>query len=101
MKTPFDSPALYLQSELYPLAWEGKVPKRVLMVKKAIRLPLEIGTVRVSQPIALMGTLFDAWVNWNGTVWVLFERGENLMLLSEEFQVVEWHTYHLIEGEQR
>jgi hypothetical protein len=89
MKTPFDSPALFLQSERYPLAWEGKVPKQVCMVKKAICIPLCVG--KIWQPIAQVGTLFGAWVDWNGAVSALFESGETLALKPEEFRVVEWH----------
>lgn len=89
MKTPFDSPALFLQSERYPLAWEGKVPKQVLIVEKAICFPVWMG--KVKQPIAQVGVLFDVWVDWNGAVSALFESGEALILALGEFCVVEWH----------
>lgn len=87
MKTPFNSPALFLQSELYPWSWDGKVPRRVEIIKKAFCVPGWFGKIR--QPIAQVGTLFDVWVDWNGCISALFESGEVLMLRPDEFCVVE------------
>ena len=89
MKTPFNSPALYLQSEIYPQAWDGRIPLQVEIIQKACCVPLSFG--KVHQPIALVGTLFNVWVDWNGCVSALFETGEVIGLRPHEFRVVAWH----------
>lgn len=87
--TPFGSPALSVRSPAYPQRWEGKVPLRVVMVEKACCLRMWVG--KIKQPTALQGTIFDVWVDWNGSVLALFESGEVMGLRPHEYRVVEWH----------
>lgn len=97
MKTPLSSPALFLQSERYPRLWEGKIPLRVEIIQKAYCVPIWFGKIR--QPIALVGNLFDVWVDWNGCVSALFESGEELALRPHEYRIVAWHVADFATGE--
>lgn len=90
MLTPFESPALISQSGSYPLAWQGKVPKRV-RIDRTVRAGLW-RLYKRRLPVAIAGTFFDVWVDQHGNVVALFETGEVLDLPHAwNFTIVEWH----------
>jgi hypothetical protein len=87
--TPEQSPALHSQAADYPAAWDGRIPRRVQMVKTVRISHAHAGSL--GKPIALEGVPFDVWVGWNGMTIVLFESGEVLCVGLDEFVVLEWH----------
>lgn len=79
-----DSPALKLRRDCYPARFKGRVPRRVKVLR--IVRP-DIGLM----PIAMPGTIYEAWTNSLGAVCAIFPSGETLGLKPDEFEVVEWH----------
>lgn len=82
----YDSPALKLQSQYYPSAWQGKVPKKVRMlecVKSELPFPLFL--------VVYEGEEYLVWVNSHGAVSAILESGQ-LGLKPNEFEIIEWHS---------
>lgn len=85
------SPALAFQSEHYPAAWHGKVPKRVLMAK-TVRPDFPANLTWPSDSCCDEGQEYEVLVNSHGAVSARLENGKNLGLKPYEFEVVEWHS---------
>lgn len=81
-----ESPALNIQSDIYPASWYGKVPKRVKMAK-TVKSELPFGP----RYIAEAGKEYDCWTNSHGAVAVLLPNSEMFGVKPYEFEVIEWH----------
>lgn len=88
------SPALLVRHDsndrfAYPANFRGRVPLKVRLAK----------TVTSDLPAFMPGAKVKAekdseqyvWVNKHGAVSAVFEDGEKLGLLPQEFDVIEWH----------
>lgn len=87
MPHPAFTSALDHRSEDYPAEYQGRVPRRVKMLKDAVP-DAHSGTPGT---VARAGEVLDAWVNIHGAVWVHCSNGEWLGLVPGEYEVVEWH----------
>jgi hypothetical protein len=84
--TQTDSPALREQSELYPVKWSGRVPKRIRMLKH-----VEGDFPIPPFAVAYSGKEYDCWVNSHGAVAANTEHGM-LGVKPDEFEVIEFHA---------
>jgi hypothetical protein len=91
------SPALKMQSQetgrfAYPANFRGRVPLKVRMAKTVTPdLPAFLTAQKGLEIVALVDATYFVRVNSYGAVTALLPSGEELGLLPQEFDVVEWH----------
>lgn len=86
---PLTPPALKRQSPAYPVRFDGRVPKEIVMERTVYPDP----ELRPLRGIAWKGHRYLAWTDEKGNVSALVPHGVTispLALAPQEFRVVEW-----------
>lgn len=83
-----DSPALNFKSEHYPERYNGRVPKKVKMLK-TVTPDFPFFCDKDSFLTGIKEQVFECWVNSHGAV-AIVQNGKKLGVRPSEFEVVEW-----------
>ncbi len=87
-RTPNQSPAIGYRSRIYPVRFNGRVPRSVKVVR-AIRSPYIPGDS--SPTIVPKGVICDCWVNSKGDVIALLKTAREIDLHPDDFEVITYH----------
>lgn len=87
-RTPNQSPAIGYRSRMYPVRFNGRVPRSVKTLR-AIRSPYIPGDS--SPTIVPKGVVCDCWVNSNGDVFALLKTAREIELHPDDFEVITYH----------
>lgn len=84
-----ESAALKYQSEHYPTAWDGKVPREIRMLT-VVRPDVPPTTPEERSVVAVACVRYPCTVNSNGAVTAITPYGD-LGVKPGEFEITEWH----------